>query len=287
LDVGTAFQVNRALYFRGDLLDRMFAYPQALGAPTLALVRERAAMMAQTTPWECSDILFDLGRINESEHMAHEALEFYGDQPRILKRLVYINVLKSKPEAARRFLALLERSLLHRRWARRLRRQLDADPMLSDVPIVASRRKLMVIRDALGEVDHLEAMLEGLLERDPQNRMAFEYLMAHYLLTRQIDKLAANLDRFDDFDYLHLPRHCEEALVIYSEAGQQALDLGDREIRPEARRRFSEYVRTLQVFRGDVPAASRVLHGGFGESYFFYNMYSSNTLPSGQSRPTR
>ena len=76
--------------------------------------------MAQTTPLECSDILFDLGRINESEHMAYEALEFYGDRPRILKRLVYINVIKGEPEAARRFLALLERSLLHRRWARRL-----------------------------------------------------------------------------------------------------------------------------------------------------------------------
>ena len=159
-------------------------------------------------------------------------------------------MIKGEPEAARRFLALLERSLLHRRWARRLRRQLDDDPTLSDVPIVASRRKLMVVRDAIGEVERLEAMLEGLLERDRRNRMAFEYLMAHYLLTRQIDKLAANLDRFDDFQYPHLPRHCEEALVIYSEAGQQALDLGDREIRPEARRRFYEYVRTLQAASG-------------------------------------
>ena len=35
--------------------------------------------MAQTTPLECSDVLFDLGRINESEHMAYEALETYGD----------------------------------------------------------------------------------------------------------------------------------------------------------------------------------------------------------------
>ena len=42
LDIGTAFHVNRALYSSGDLLDRMFAYPQALGAPTLALVRRES-----------------------------------------------------------------------------------------------------------------------------------------------------------------------------------------------------------------------------------------------------
>ncbi len=231
LDIRTQFHVNRALYFKGDLLDRMFSYPQSLNGRTLALVAQDATFMAQTTPRQCSDILFELGRINESEHMAYEALEIYGDRPRILKRLIYINVLQGRPEAARRFIALLERSLLHSKWAHRRRRQLDNDPGLASVSAVASRRELMVVRDSVDDIKSLESMLQGLLERNPRNRMAFEYQMAHYLLTQQLDKLIANLHRFDDFDGNRLPRHCQEALVVHWTAiGSQESDIGERMI---------------------------------------------------------
>jgi len=285
-DPRTIAEVNRALYFRGDLLDRMFTYPQALDTPSLALVYESATTMGKFTPRQCSDILFDLGRINESEHMAYEALEVFGDRPRILKRLVYTNVLKGEPEAARRFLAFLQRSLLHGRWARDCRRQLDADPTLSHVPVVASRRELMVTRDSLGDVADLERMLLGLLERNPRNRMAVEYLMAHYLLTRQLDKLAANLHRLDEFDLPRLPRHCEEALVIYlATTRSQSPELGGREIRPETWRRFDEFVHTERRFREDVSAAFAALYPDFGDSYFFYYVFGQNSSPTEQSGP--
>lgn len=236
---------------------------------------------------ESSDVLFDLGRINESEHMAHEALEVLGERPQTLKRLVYIQVLKGRPEAARRFLALLERSLLHGRWARRLLRQLEADPTLSAVPLVASRRKLMVVQDSDDKLD-LETMLEQLLERNRRNRMAFEYLMAHYLLTGQLDKMVANLHRFDGFDYPHLPRHCEEALAIYLETtGSQEPNLGRHKVRPEIRRRYHEFMERLRQFRGDTPAAFAALHPDFGATYFFYHAFGHNDLSCGQSRSSR
>jgi len=285
-DPRTIAEVNRALYFRGDLLDRMFAYPQALDTPSLALAYDTATTMAKFTPRQCSDVLFDLGRINESEHMAYEALEVFGDRPCILKRLVYTNVLKGQPEAAQRFLAFLQRSLLHGRWARDCRRQLDADPTLSGVPVVASRRELMVTRDSLDDTADLEKMLLGLLERNPRNRMAVEYLMAHYLLTRQLDKLVANLHRFDDVDLARLPRHCEEALVIYlATTRSQGPDLGGRGIRPETWRRFEEFVNTERRFREDVSAAFAALHPAFGDSYFFYYVFGHNRLPTEPSGP--
>lgn len=283
-DPRTMAEVNRALYFRGDLLDAMFAYPQVLDAPSLALAYESATTMAKLTPRQCSDIFFDLGRVNESEHMAYEALEVFGDRPRILKRLVYTNVLKGRPEAAERFLAFLQRSLLHRRWARDCRVQLDADPTLSGVPVVASRRELMVTRDSLDDVADLERMLLGLLERNPRNRMAVEYLMAHYLLTRQLDKLVANLRRFDDVDLARLPRHCEEALVIYL-ATTRSQGMGGAPIRPETWRRFEEFVNTERRSREDVSAAFAALYPPFGDSYFFYYVFGDNSRPTEPSGP--
>lgn len=288
LDPRSVAYVNRALYGSNCLLDRMFAYPQSLDTPSLALAYESATTMAKLTPRQCSDIFFDLGRVNESEHMAYETLEVFGDRPRILKRLVFINVIKGEPDAARRFLALLERSLLHGPWARRLRQQLDADPTLSGMPAVASRRELMVVRDSVEEAAHLETMLERLLERNGQNRMAFEYLMAHYLLTRQLDKLVADFHRFDDLDYPCLPRHCEEALIIHlATTGSQQLDSWVPKISSETRGRFDEFVRIERRFRKNVSAAFAALHTEFGDSYFFCYVFGHNNLSFEQSRPSR
>jgi len=154
-DPRTGYHVNRALYFSGGLLDEMFAYPQSLYAPSLALVYKNPADMIRMTPRECSDVFFELGRVNESELMAYDSLEIFGERPLILKRLFHTNVLKGQPETARRFLALLERSLLHVRWARCMRQQLDVDPTLSDVPVVALRRELIVVRDSTYEAIQL------------------------------------------------------------------------------------------------------------------------------------
>lgn len=284
-DAWNVFQVNRALYHRGELLERMFAYPQVAGSvPTLSLQFESLTVTAQRAPLECGDILFDLGRINESQHMAYEALEQFGERPHTLKRLVYLHAIKGEPDAARRFLAVLERSLLHRGWARDLLRQLDADPALAGLPVVASRHALMVQRDFSGRLD-LETMLSQLLEHDPRNRMAFEYLMAYYLLTRQVDKMVANLHRFDDFGQAGLPRHCEEAILIHLDTtGSPAIDPGGRRIRPETQRRGAEFVQAAERLQRH-PAAFTALHQDFGDTYFFFYVFGYNDARLASEKP--
>lgn len=287
-DVWNVFQVNRALYHRGELLERMFAFPQvADSAPCLTLQFENVTATAQRAPLESSDVLFELGRVNESEHMAYEALEMFGERPGTLERLVYLHAVKGEPDAARRFLAVLERSLFHRGRARDFLQQLDADPTLAGVPAVASRRALMVERDFTGTLD-TETMLGQLLQRNPRNRMALEYLMAHYLLTRQIDKMLANLRRFGDFGQDQLPRHCEEAILIYLDAtGTQTIDLGGRQIRLETRRRGGEFVQAASRFQGDASAAFTALYPEFGDSYFFFYVFGRNDPRVVEARPSR
>ena len=286
-DAWNVFQVNRALYHRGELLERMFAYPQvADSVPALTLQFESLTVTAQQAPLEYGDILFDLGRINESQHMAYEALEQFGERPHTLERLVYLHAVKGEPDAARRFLAVLERSLLHRDWARDLLQQLDADPTLAGLPVVASRRARMVQRDFSGRLD-LETMLGQLLEHNPRNRMAFEYLMAYYLLTRQVDKMAANLHRFDDFGQAGLPRHCEEAILIHLDTtGSPVIDLRGRRIRPETQRRGAEFVQAAEGLQGN-PAAFTALHQDFGDTYFFFYVFGHNDPRLASEKPSR
>jgi hypothetical protein len=211
--------------------------------------------------------------------MAYEALETYGNWPRLMKRLVYIHVLKGEPEVARRFLALLQRSLMHRRWARDCQRQLQADATLSREPTVARRREWMPVQDSVNELMQLESMLLGLLERNPQNRMACEYLMAHYLLNRQLEKLVANLHRLEEAGNRRLPLHCEEALVIYlSNIGSDALEFQGHQIQVETWLRFGRFMRTVSESPDGASADSlaRTLYSGFGDSYFFCYYFGHN-----------
>jgi hypothetical protein len=287
-DVWNVFQVNRALYHRHELLERMFAYPQVPDAArTLALQFESLTATAQQVPLECSDLFFDLGRINESEHMAYEALELFGARPRTLQRLVHLHAIKGEPDAARRYLAVLECSLGYRGWARDCLRQLEADPTLSDEPLVASRRALMVHQDFTGKLD-LETMLGHLLERNAQNRMACEYLLAYYLLTRRIDKVVANLHRLEAFGEARWPRYCEEALLIYLEMTRTPPSTWrGHPISPETWRRNAEFVQALGRFPGPTPAAFQTLHRDFGDSYFFFFVFGHNDPRSAAPRPSR
>ncbi len=276
--------INRALYFQGQLLDRLFAYPQVCSTPSLTLIYEDIDTTSHLTPQQCSEIFFDLGRVNESEQMAYEALEQCGHRPEILKRLAQIYLIKGEPEAARRFLLLLARSLLHRGWARRVLRQLDSDAAFPGMSL-ASYRELAVQRDSVGDAGSTETLLKGLLERNPRNRMALEYLMAHYLLTRQTDKVFANRHRFEGLGYARYPRHIEEALACHlATAGRKDLDRNAQSIRPETWQRFVEFVDAERRSAGDPSAAFAALYPGFHDTYFFSLVFGHNIASLGAAR---
>lgn len=281
-DIRTKSQLNRALYFTGQLPEQMFAYHQLLDTPSLALVARNLTDMARATPRQCGEVFFELGRVNEAEHMTSEALEIYGDWPCLLERLMRINVLKGRPAAAKKFLALMECSLLHANRARQIGEQLDADSSLANDPVVASRRKLMVRNDSMGDATNLEAMLLELLEANPGNQMAFEYLMAHYLLTRQVDKVADNLYRLDHFDYPCIPRHYEEALLLSKKAdGAKDVDLGSRSVRQVAKNRLAAFLANLERFPSHrAEEAYTALYPDFGDSYYFFFIFGTNHDPA-------
>jgi len=114
-------------------------------------------------------------------------------------------------------------------------------------------------------------MLLDLLKANPKNRMAFEYLMAIYLLTHQRDKLAANLWRLDDFGYERIPRHYEEVITILQSTGK-TVDLHGRRISRRTQARFSGYMKTLRSY-GSRKAALGALAAEYGDTYFFYSMF--------------
>ncbi|MCC7263785.1 MAG: hypothetical protein IT369_14820 [Candidatus Latescibacteria bacterium] len=285
------YNINRALCHLDRLLGEMFVYPQRKNAEIFLPPPEAPANLRAM-----SEILLELGQVNIAEHMALEALEIYGDRPSLLRQLVLINVLKQRPRAAHTFLGLLEKNPLHRDWARTYRAALDADSTLAGDAQVQELRALMVVEDYTGYFTAEELLVQA-LERNPHNLMAFQYLMGHYLLTGKLDKVAAYIGHLNsfpaDFSYPEIPRHCEEALLLYamkarSSGAAPSLPLFGRRIDPQTRERFGDFRAVLARYGGDAEAVRQALAGSYGGTYWFYYFLRGSgqqgEVPSGTTK---
>jgi len=101
--------------------------------------------------------------------------------------------------------------------------------------------------------------------------MAFEYLMACYLLTGQVDRIAAKIEQLEEFDYEGIPTLYEEAMLIYFGSQGRKIDLNKSNIRRET---FDRYVKFVQLRNSMRPDNRQIvlkrLISEFGSSYFFY-----------------
>jgi len=262
------FDVNRALFHLGRLGEDMFSYMQRPNGLFL-FAREKIGFASQYL--RVSQICYELGNMNEAEHWAYEILETEGVSPVILRRLADINLVKGQVAAARVFLNALSKDLIEGTYARQRLMLLDRDPELKTDGEIVRLRSCLYRQDKAPPHSDPEKMLLDLLKANPKNRMAFEYLMAIYLLTHQRDKLAANLWRLDDFGYERIPRHYEEVITILQSTGK-TVDLHGRRISRRTQARFSGYMKTLRSY-GSRKAALGALAAEYGDTYFFYSMF--------------
>ena len=97
--------------------------------------------------------------------------------------------------------------------------------------------------------------------------------MELYLLTHSLEKIAQNIYRLDDFAYDRIPRHYEEALLVYMQKTGKKADLSGRTISNETIRRFNDYIRIISQYTSKEQAFD-ALAGEFSDTYFFYSTFN-------------
>ena len=259
--------VNRALYHTGRLGNDMFSYAQS---PDVFLLTAEKYKWAY---WYRFDARIELGLINMAENDLTECLELYGQRPIILKHLARVNMVKGNVGSARIYLGALSKTLFDADWAGEYLARLESDPNLSTDEAIQCLRRLRVDKDSSSVFSDNEEALQALLEKNSNNRMAFEYLMSWYLLTKQLDKLVGNIGRLNDLDYSEVPRLYEEALFVYAYRTKKPVRLSGNWGSPKSRERIEEFSRVYDRYERDKKAAFAELARGFGDSFFFYDVY--------------
>jgi hypothetical protein len=259
-----------ALSHTGRLGDEMFRYAQKPGVDLFYTPEEQRDFGSYEQE---SRLFLELGQVNQAERCAYEALATSGEDPATLETLAMIHVVKGQPGTARVFLHALARIPFHRTTAEAILRRLEVDPRLEDDPRAFAIRANMAEKDTVASETNVDEMLQILLDKNPHNKMAFELLMAHYLTSRRLDDVVANLPRLPDFSLRRVPRHYQEARVIQADLPGGSRPLGEREIDPAVLERAQEFERIRTHAANLANAVDSAVAAGLADSYFFYYAY--------------
>jgi len=262
------FNVNRALYHTGQLLDNMFYYPQILGADGLFLDNFPRPIAIVTT-----DLYFDLGHIRAAQVMAYEGYTKFGYNPRMLKKIIMTNIINGEFDIAKKILDILNRSILHKKWVKLYREYLFKDFLIESDSLIQLKRKLMPKSDffiAIGERSDID--LIKLLEENENNKMAFEYLMAYYLLDYNLDDLQKHIDHFKELGYKKYPRHIEEAILLIEFVDSSKKIKLDYSINQQTIEQFEQFNGILSNFENKIEAA-KILRRDFFNTYWYYVLF--------------
>lgn len=277
------FVTMHALAHTGRLPWEMFCYPQTHSSDALLLRDSKWDLFPRITDRR-SDLYLDLGRVNEAERWAHEGLAVLGEMPGILERLAVTNILSGRPDAARIYLRALEQVPFQSARARGYLDRLERDPALGDDPQIRRIRPLMLRSDYVGNWSTEQIFLQS-LQANPSNRMAFEYLLAHYLLNRDMKGFGQLAARFRDF-YPVLPTHVEEALLVYRHVnGELPPGLENYSISSGLQERFGAFLDVLGRHPDDTQGCWNALSVEFGSTYWFFDFFG-RTSAGARAKPS-
>ncbi|MBN2714837.1 MAG: hypothetical protein JXX14_03215 [Deltaproteobacteria bacterium] len=276
----TAHIVNHALYHTGRLPDDMFDFPQFRDGRVLFLgVGDKEQDISSRAANRRSDVYYHLGRIDQAERWANEVLSSQGFHGFVLRRLVSINVLKNRPRAARVYAGVMQKTITHRSQANELIAQFNNGELLKTDDEISDIRRLLPKVDYVGEWTARDLLTQQLREA-PDNQMAFEYLMAHFLITGNINEFGRNVHRVESFGYQALPRAYEEACVVYMLAtGKRPPDLG-LNVQEDTLERFRRFMAVIEKYDRDQRQAWDILQPDFGNTYWFFKVFGrSGSVP--------
>lgn len=248
---------NLSLAMRNALTEKMFERHQNFTDGLFLPVNENGNFFLFSAAGEA---WWAVGDLTMAEHATLLGMIFSPRHTgtRNLRRLAEINLAKGDQPAAMKYLRLLQQTIPHRQWAETRMQQAQAQSYQSEMQSTADTLRLST---------QTQRSLRNLLDCQPQNIRAMQYLISYDLLTKDMISFADDIERYG----LHLnSRIIEEAMLIVMTA------------RPEMRDRWHDYVqestfRDFQTFNSIFEQSNgnpQMLKKQFGNTYWYYMQFT-------------
>jgi hypothetical protein len=271
-DMFVNFHTARALYHTGKMADDLFNYTQYWGKHSLFL----GEIISRTLLMDNSDVYFDLGHIRAAQHWAYEAQTIYENSPRIIKRLALTNIILGNYKAAASILGILKNNMIYRKWANHYLQYLDDPSKLTEDSLIMEKRNMLPAGIFFTDRENVNHDLALLVKENPKNRMAFEYLMAYYLLSNEVTNVVSNFRYLEGLGYKKIPRTYEEAFMVYiTRKNIKRIDLGEYKISNNTIEKYKDYARIFINHKNNLRAAQGDLYKMHGNTYWYYLNFDS------------
>jgi len=255
---------NISLSESGQLCERLFHGRQDFGTASLFL------------PWSSEHInwgansFYAIGLINEAQRWAYEEMVVYGKRPQNIKLLVKSSLISGKYSMAEKYTGVLKNTLFYRKWAEGYEKLIGDSSSIQSHPELGKKVKMLPRSDFFIFLESPEQNLPLLVDQNPDNREAFEYLMSWLLFSKEVEMLVNNIHLLKDMGYTRIPTHIEEAIMIYYNSQGVFPDLGGLTISSETRLKFDHYFTTFMAARQNPATMQEKMRKQFSNTFWYY-----------------
>jgi hypothetical protein len=255
---------NYALSESGQLCERLFEGRQDFLAGSLVL------------PWgdvhlnRGAYFYYAVGLINEAHRWAYEEMVVFGYRPQNLQILAKTSLINGDLRMARKYLALLKKTLYYRKWAIDYEKLADDPSQIEVHPELGEKIKLLPSNNFFIQFNEPQNNLPYILEGQPGNKKAIEYYIAGLLLTKKVELAVNTVKDLKASGYTSIPRHLEEAILIYYDSTKEFPDFGGLRMNPSTLARFDQYRSTYMAARSNPATVKQVMEERFGNTFWYY-----------------
>ncbi|HNR41516.1 MAG TPA: DUF6057 family protein [Bacteroidales bacterium] len=262
------YYYNIALSEKGLLCDRLFFGPQDYGTGSISIPWN--SQISMTKIFRGVYFYYSIGLINEAHRWAFESMVVQGFHPENIKMLIKTNLINGHYKIAAKYIYVLKKTFHYRKLAKEFEKMLSDPELIKSDPELGEKIRLKPNDDFIIRIRNPKMNIISLSESNPHNKKAFEYKMAWRMLEKDVEDVVGDLSTLIGLNYSRIPRHIEEALLIYRMVFGQFADLNLVTISSDTEARFSRYRSVLGPMSGKKYPAGTAIPGELRNTYWYY-----------------
>lgn len=263
-----AYYTNIALAQTGQFPEKLLHYYQ----PTIyGLILPVSPNKSWQSILFSNEFFYRIGDMNMAQHSAMLANTFspFCRSARMVKRLAEINMVNNDYSAAEKYLRILQKTLFYQGWAEKRLTEIKENKQAN---WLTEKQKYISKTDTIrGAQAYLES-LQFMVQQNPQNNMALDYLLCYYLLNKDLSSFKKAYDCYLKPQNKPVAKVYAEALLIdFLRNKVPTTTIRDYRIPKKTVTDFAAYTKIFQKDETNLD----VLKSNFGTSYWFYYHFAT------------
>ncbi len=262
------YYYNISLSEKDLLCDRLFFAPQDFGTMSISIPWD--SRISINKMFRGIYFFYSIGLVNEAHRWAFESMVIQGFHPENIRLLIKTNLINGHYRIAEKYISVLKRTLHYRKEAKNYEKMLSNPELIRSDPELGEKILLKPNDDFIVRIGNSQENITALYESNPANRKAFEYMIAWYMLGKDFGQVVNNIGRLPALGYSKIPKHMEEAALVYRTAAGSLPYKDGPEISSESDSRFSRYILTVSSADRRKSPEGTSIQKEFGNTYWYY-----------------